>query len=138
MGYMALDAKAMNAPGMPKHSVILPFVGLVMACTAHLAAQESPYADGFPLPIPSSTAPAIDLTQNEQGFFVRSEKSHEEAAARVRNYLQTQYLPKVREHYPDQDSTSIKLAARPPVDGLDVHENLVYARCGKRALVLDL
>lgn len=135
---MALDAKAMNEPGIAKHGVILLFVGWVLACTTHLVAQESPYADGFPPPEPSSKAPAIDLTRNEQGLLVRSEKSHEEAAASVRDYLQTQYLPKVREYYPDQDPTSIKLAARPPVDGLDVHENLVYARWGKRAMVLDL
>ncbi len=135
---MALDAKAMNAPGIAKHSVILLFTGLVLACTTHLHAQDSPYADGFPPPVPSSKAPAIELTRNEQGFLVRSEKSQEVAAARVRDYLQTQYLPKVREHYPDQDPTSIKLAPRPPVDGLGVHENLVYARWGQRAMVLDL
>ena len=91
---MALDAKPMNEPGIAKHGVILLFVGWVLACTTHLDAQESPYADGFPPPVPSSKAPAIDLTRNEQGFLVRSEKSHEEAAARVREYLQTQYLPK--------------------------------------------
>ena len=135
---MALDAKAMNALGMAKRSVILPFVGLVLACTTHLAGQESPYAEGFPPPVPSPKSPGIDLERNEQGFLVRSEESHKEAAARVRDYLQTQYLPKVREHYPEQDSTSIKLAAQPPVDGLDVHENLVYARWGKRAMLLDL
>ena len=28
--------------------------------------------------------------------------------------------------------------AQPPVDGLDVHENLVYARWGIRAMLLDL
>lgn len=121
-----------------KTAAILLFYFSTVACTTHLTAQESPYADGFPTPVPSSKAPPIDLTRNEQGLLVRSEKSHEEAAARVRDYLQTQYLPKVREHYPDQDATSIQLMPRPATDGLGVHENLVYARWGERALTLDL
>ena len=93
VGYMALDAKALNEPGIAKHGIILRFVGCVLACTTHVVAQESPYADGFPPPEPSSKALAIGLTRNEQGLLVRSEKSHEEAAATVRDYLQ-----KVREH----------------------------------------
>jgi pectinesterase len=56
----------------------------------------------------------------------------------VQDYLQTQYLPKVGEYYPGQDSTSVKLAPRPAMDGLGIHENLVYAHWGERAMVLDL
>ncbi len=74
-----------------KTAVILLVCISTVACTTRLAAQESPYASGFPSPIPSTKAPTIDLTRNEQGFLVRSEKSHEEAAAHVRDYLQTQY-----------------------------------------------
>lgn len=128
----------MNVLIIAKHNVIQLFAGLALACTTHLAAQESPYADGFPPPVPNSKAPTIDLRRNEQGLLVRSGKSHEEAAAKVRDYLQTQYLPKVRKHYPGQDSTSIKLAPRPATDGLGVDENLVYAHWGERAMVLDL
>jgi len=127
----------MTMNSMKSAAILLVYFSTV-ACATSLAAQESPYADGFPSPVPSPKAPRIDLKRNEQGILVRSEKSHEEAAARVRDYLQTRYLPKVREHYPDQDPTSIKLAGRPPIDGLDVHENLVYARWGQRAMTLDL
>ncbi len=117
-------------------TVLMAGLGVLYPVVA--SGQQSPYANGFPLPIPSSTAPAIDLTQNKQGFLVRSEKSYEEAAAWVREYLHTQYLPKVREYYPEQDLNVITLAARPSVNGLDVYEDLVYVRRGKRAMVLDL
>lgn len=69
-----------------KTAAILVFCVTTVACNTFLAAQESPYADGFSPPVPSSTAPTIDLKRNEQGFLVRSEKSHEEAAARVQDY----------------------------------------------------
>jgi acetyl esterase/lipase len=128
----------MNLPRIAKHTFIRLSAGLTLACTTHLAAQESPYANGFPPPAPNLQARTkIKLTRNPQGLF-RSEKSYRESAARVRKYLGTKYLVKVRKHYPDQDSTAIKLAPRPVVDGLASHEDLVYARWGDRAMVLDL
>jgi len=122
-----------------KHSIIQLFVGLTLTCTTYLAAQESPYADGFPPPAPNPQARTkIKLTRNPQGLLFRSEQSYQESAANLRKYMVTKYVPKVRKHYPDQDSTVIKLAPRPVVDGLAAHENLVYARWGDRAMVLDL
>ena len=52
--------------------------------TTHLGAQKSPspYADDFPRTLLSPKAPKIELTPNEQGLLVRSEKSHEQDAAR--------------------------------------------------------
>jgi len=129
----------MNVLRIAEHNVIHLFAGLTLACTTHLAAQESPYADGFPPPTANPQARTkISLTRNPQGLLVRSEESYQESAAHVRKYLASQYLPKVRKHYPKQDFRSIKLAPRPAVDGLGVHENLVYARWGERAMVLDL
>jgi len=128
----------MNLQRITKHHFIQLFAGLTLTCATHLAAQESPYADGFPPPTPSPLAPKIGLVRNSQGLLFRSEKSYQESPAHVQNHLDTVYLPRMREHYPDQDATVIKLASRPSADGLETHENLVYARWGDRAMVLDL
>ena len=108
-----------------KTAVALLICFSVSGFTTHLSAQESPspYAEVFPRTLPSLKVPKIELTRNEKGLPVRSGKSHEQAAAKVKEYLQTQYLPKVREHYPDQDATSIKIVTRPTTESLDVHEN---------------
>ncbi len=129
----------MNLPRITKHHFIRLLAGLTLVCTTHLAAQESPYADGFPPPAPNHQARTkIKLTRTPQGLLFRSEKDYQVSAAGVRKYRATKYVPRMREHYPDQDATSIKLAPRPAADGLGVHENLVYARWGDRAMVLDL
>ncbi len=129
----------MNLPRRTKPNRILLIVGWTLTCTTHLAAGESPYADGFPPPAPNLQARTkIKLTRTSQGLLFRSEESYQESAANVRDYLDTTYLVKMRKHYPDQDSTVIKLAPRPADDGLVIHENLVYARWGERAMVLDL
>jgi len=101
--------------------------------------MDAPYAAGFPPPAPNPRARTkIELTRDPQGLRFRSEDSHQASAAHVLNYLDKTYLPKVRKHYPDQDASAIRLAPRPTTDGLVVHENLVYARWGDRAMVLDL
>jgi acetyl esterase/lipase len=124
---------------MVKHNFIRLFAGLIVACTTHLDAQESPYTDGFPPPAPNlQTRTKIKLTRNPQGLLFRSEESYQESPANVQKHLDTKYLPRMRKHYPDQDATVIKFAPRPPADGLDPHENVVYARWGERAMVLDL
>ncbi len=129
----------MTLPRVTKPSFIRLFAGLTLACTTHLAAQESPYADGFPPPAPSpQPCTEIKLTRNSQGLLFRSEESYQESAASVRDYLESTYLVKVRKHYPEQDSTAIMLAPRPAIDGLVAHESLVYACWGDRAMVLDL
>ena len=66
--------------------------------TTQLGAQESPYAEGFPRKLLSPKAPKIELTRNEERLLARSGKSDEQAAEKVKEYLQTQDLPKVREH----------------------------------------
>lgn len=108
-----------------KTAVALLICFSAIVSTTHHGAQESPspYAEGFPRTFPSLKAPKIELTPNEQGLLVRTDKSHEQATEKVKEYLQTQYLPKVREHYPDQDATSIKIVTRPTTESLDVHEN---------------
>jgi len=111
-----------------KTAVALLICFSAIVSTTQLGAQASPYAKGFPRTLPSPKAPKIELTRNEEGLLVRSVKSHEQAAEKVKEYLQTQYLPKVRERYPDQDATSIKIVTRPTTESLEVHENLVYTR----------
>ncbi len=129
----------MSLPRIAEHSLIRLCAGLTLACIAHLRAQESPYASGFPPPAPNPRARTkIKLTRNPQGLLFRSEKSHRESAANVRNYLDKTYLVRVRKHYPDQDASAIELAPRPTTDSLNIHENVVYARWGDRAMVLDL
>jgi len=101
--------------------------------------MDAPYAAGFPPPAPNPRArTGIELTRDSQGLLFRSDKSHRESAANVLNYLDKTYLARVRKHYPDQDASAIKLAPRPTTDGLNIHEDLVYARWGDRAMVLDL
>ena len=123
-----------------KTAVALLICFSVSGFTTHLSAQESPspYAEVFPRTLPSLKVPKIELTRNEKGLPVRYGKSHEQAAAKVKEYLQTQYLPKVRERDPGQDATSIRIVTRPTTESLEVHENLVYTRWGDHAMVLDL
>jgi acetyl esterase/lipase len=129
----------MNLPRITKQTFIRLFAGLTLTCTTHLAAQESPYADGFPPPAPNLQARTkIKLTRDPQGLLFRSEEGHQESADRTQDYFKSKYLVKMRKHYPDQDATVIKFAPRPPADGLDPYENVVYARWGERAMVLDL
>ena len=123
-----------------KTAVALLICFSAIVSTTHHGAQESPspYAEGFPRTFPSLKAPKIELTPNEQGLLVRTDKSHEQATEKVKEYLQTQYLPKVRERDPGQDATSIRIVTRPTTESLEVHENLVYTRWGDHAMVLDL
>ena len=59
--------------------------------TTLLGAQESPspYAEGFPRAFPSRKAPKIEFTRNEEGLLARAGKSHEQAAEKFKEYLQT-------------------------------------------------
>jgi hypothetical protein len=72
-----------------KTAVALLICFSAIVSTTHLGAQESPSADGFPRTLPSLKAPKIELTPNEQELLVRTDKSHEQAAERVKEYLQT-------------------------------------------------
>ncbi len=109
-----------------------------MICNTLFAAEESPYAEGFPTPKRSPSAPKISLTRNAQGLLVRSEESYQESAAHVQEYLTSKYIPAMRRFYPKYYTTPIKRAPLPAIDGLSVHENVIYARWGDRAMVLDL
>jgi hypothetical protein len=99
----------------------------------------TPYKNGFPPPAPNPKVKTkIELVKNAQGLLVRSEKSYQEAQDHVARYLEGTYLKKLRQHYPKQKEVQVKVAKNPSAEGLLVHENLIYARWGKRAMVLDL
>ncbi len=72
-----------------KTAVALLICFSAIVSTTLLGAQESPYAKGFPRTLLSPKAPKIELTRNEKGLPVRSGKSHEQSAAKVKEYLQT-------------------------------------------------
>jgi len=99
----------------------------------------TPYMNGFPPPTPNPKVKTkIELVKNAQGMLVRSEKSYQVAQGNVARYLEDTYLKKLREHYPKQKDVQVKVAQNPSAEGLLIHENLIYARWGKRAMVLDL
>ena len=98
-----------------------------------------PFKHGFPPPAPNPKVKTkIELVENAQGLLVRSEKSYQEAQDHVARYLEDTYLNKFRKHYPKQKDVQVKVAKNPSAEGLLIHENLIYARWGKRAMVLDL
>jgi len=100
---------------------------------------STPYKNGFPPPVPNPKVETkIELVENDQGLLVRSEKSYQEARDHVARYLEDTYLKKLREHYPKQKDVVVKVPRRPSDEGLLIHEDLIYARWGKRAMVLDL
>lgn len=80
----------------------------------------------------------IELVENEQGLLVLPEKSYEEARDRIPRYLEGTYLKQLRKHYPREKNVLVKVGERPSDEGLLIYENLIYARWGKRAVVLDL
>ena len=98
-----------------------------------------PFKNGFPPPAPNPKVKTkIELVENAQGLLVRSEKSYQEAQDHVARYLEDAYLKQLREYYPKQKDVQVKVANRPAAEGLLIHENLIYARWGNRAMVLDL
>ena len=100
---------------------------------------NTPYINGFPPPAPNPKVKTkIELVNNAQGLLIRSENSYQEAQDHVAHYLEDTYLKKFRKHYPKQKDVQVKVGKNPSAEGLLIHENLIYARWGKRAMVLDL
>ncbi len=100
----------------------------------------------FPKPKPYSgkrDVPVVECIENKDGYFIRSQKSYDEADVELNQYIKNCHIPDLKDHSDLTESEINEIeqrgvGPRPSTEDLNAFEDLIYANWEKRALVLDL